>query len=61
MPLGYGKYRQKSNINFQAQKFGERYCSMLAGICVFTGEDVTRAFKGKGKLGPQKKFNRPHH
>ena len=59
--IGYRKYRQKLNINFLAQKFGEKYCSMLAGIYVITGENLTSAFKGKGKLGPQKKLNRPHH
>ena len=61
LDIGFGKYRQKFNINFLAQKFGEKYCSILAGIYVFTGEDVTSAFKRKGKLDPLKKLNRPHH
>ena len=39
----------------------EKYCSMLAEIYVFTGEDVTNAFKGKGKFVPLKQFNWPHH
>ena len=51
----------KSSTSILAQKFGEKYCSMLAGIYVFTSEDVTSAFKGKGKLGSLKKLNRPNH
>ena len=56
LDIGFGN-RQKFNINFLAQKFGEKYCSMLTGIYVFTGEDVTSAFKRKGKLNPLKKLN----
>ena len=26
---------------------------------VFTGEDITSAFKGKGKIGPLKKLKKP--
>ena len=52
LDTGYGKYRQKFNINFLAETFGENYRSMLAGIYVFPGENVTSAFKGKRKLGP---------
>ena len=54
LDVGYGKYRQKFKISFLVQQFGEKYCSMLKGIYVFTGEDVTRAFKEKEKLGPLK-------
>ena len=43
LDIGCEKYRQKFNINFLAQSFGEKYCSMLASIYVFTGEDVTSA------------------
>ena len=31
---------------------------MLLGLYVFTGEDVTSAFKGKGKGGPLKKLQK---
>ena len=54
LDIGYRKYCQKLNIRFLAQKFGEKYCSMLAGIYICTGEDVTSAFKGKTKSGPLK-------
>ena len=47
LDIGYGKYFQKSKINFLAQKFEEKFCSTLAGIYVFTGEDVTSAVKEK--------------
>ena len=40
---------KKFDINFLAQKFGEKYRSRLAGIYTFTAEDVTSAFKGKRK------------
>ena len=60
LDIGCGKYCLKFNINYLSQTFGEKYC-MLAGIYVFTGEDVMNAFKGKRKLGPLKKLNRPHH
>ena len=42
----------RSLTSILAQTLGEKYCSMPAGIYVFTGEDVTIAFKGKRKLGP---------
>ena len=57
LDISCGKYCQKSNINFLAQKFGEKYCSMLSGVYVFTGEDVTNVFKGKIILGPLKNLN----
>ena len=59
--IGYGKIRQKINVSFWARKMGEKYCSMLTGFYVFTGEDVTSSFKGKGKLGPLKKLKNPCH
>ena len=31
---------------------GELYCSSVLGLCVYTGKDGTRAFKGKGKVRP---------
>ena len=61
LDIGYEKYRQKFNINFLAQKFGEKYRSMLAGIYVFTGGDVIECFQGKRKIEYSiKTLNRPH-
>ena len=59
--IGYGKNRQKINVSFLAKKMGEKYYSMLTGFYVFTGEDVTSSFEGKGKLGPLKKLKNPCH
>ena len=53
--IGHGKYRQKFSITFLVQKFGKIYCSMLARIFVFTGEDVSNAFKKK-EIGSSKKI-----
>jgi hypothetical protein len=34
------------------------YCATLLGFYVFSGEDCTSAFKGKGKVGPLKKLEK---
>ena len=55
---GSGKQRQLINVSELAQSLGEDYCATLLGFHVFTGEDCTSAFKGKGKVGPLKSLRR---
>ena len=40
-----------------AESLGPEYCSTLLGD-VFSGEDCTSAFKGKGKVNPLKKLQK---
>lgn len=56
LDTGSGKHRQLINLSELAQSLGEDYCSTLLGFYVFSGEDCTSAFKGKGKVGPLKKL-----
>ena len=51
-----GKNRKIVNVSELAETNGDEYSSTLLGICVFTGEDATSAFKGKGKVVPLKKL-----
>lgn len=51
-----GKHRQIVNVSELAESKGVDYCNTILGLYVFTGEDVTSAFKGKGKVGPLKKL-----
>ena len=44
------------NISEQAESYGHGYSEALLGLHVFTGEDVTSAFKGKGKVLPLRKL-----
>lgn len=44
------------NVSELAESKGTDYCTTILGLYVFTGEDVTSAFKGKGKVGPLKKL-----
>ena len=37
---------------------GEDYCVTLFCYCVFTGDDFTSSFKGKGKVRPPKKLEK---
>ena len=39
-----------------AERRAAEYCIAILGLYVFTGEDATSAFKGKGKVGPLKKL-----
>ena len=56
---GY-KNRQtsKNNINITelADTNGKDYCPTILGLYAFTEEDITSAFKGKGKVGTLKKL-----
>ncbi|XP_063959228.1 uncharacterized protein LOC135154916 [Lytechinus pictus] len=56
LDTGTGKHRQIVNVSELAESKGADYCTTVLGLFVFTGEDVTSAFKGKGKVGPLKKL-----
>lgn len=58
LDTGSGKHRQLVNLSELAESLGEDYCATLLGFYVFTGEDCTSAFKGKGKIGPLKKLEK---
>ena len=58
LDTGSGKHRKLINITELAQSLGEDYCATLIGFYVFSGEDCTSAFKGKGKVGPLKKLEK---
>lgn len=58
LDTGSGKHRQLINLSDLAASLGESYCSALLGFYVFTGEDCTSSFKGKGKVGPLKKLEK---
>ena len=58
LDTGSGKHRRVINVTEQAQLLGEPYCAALLGLYVWTGEDATSAFKGKGKVGPMKKLEK---
>ena len=49
-----GKHRRLVNVSDIASEKGHNYCASIMGLYVFTGEDVTSAFKGKCKVGPWK-------
>ena len=53
-----GKHRQIINVTELAKSFEPEYCTTLLGLYVFSGEDCTSAFKGKGKVGPPKKLQK---
>ena len=58
LDTGSGKHRQLINLSELAESLGEDYCSTLLGYYVFSGEDCTSSFKGKGKVGPLKKLEK---
>ena len=58
LDTGFGKHRKLIDVSAIACSFGEDYCNSLLGIYVYTGEDCTSAFKGKGKVGPIKKLQK---
>ena len=63
LDIGTGKHRQIVNVTQMAESMGADKYKMVLGLYVFTGEDVTSSFKGKGKIGPLKKLQRHpiHH
>ena len=56
LDTGTGKHRQIINVSEVAESLGNGYCTSILSLYVFTGDDVTCAFKGKGKVGPMKKL-----
>ena len=56
LDTGSRKHCQIVNISELSESKGADYCSTMLGLYVFTGEEVTSAFKGKGKVGPLKKL-----
>lgn len=56
--IGIGKHRKIVNVSEMAESMGVDKCSLVLGLYVFTGEDVTSSFKGKGKVGPLKMLER---
>ena len=56
LDIGTGKNRKIVNVTEIADMKGNEFCTTILGLYVFTGEDVTSAFKGKGKLIPLKKL-----
>ena len=56
LDTGTGKNRKVINVSELSQSYGAPYCTALLGLYVFTGEDATSAFKGKGKAGLLKKL-----
>ena len=59
LDTGMGKQRRLINVTELAERKGAEYCTAILGLYVFTGEDATSAFKGKGKgkVGPLKKLH----
>ena len=51
-----GKNQRLINMSALLDEMGKDWCAALLSFYVFTGEDCTSAFKGKGKVAPQKKF-----
>ncbi|XP_066971842.1 uncharacterized protein [Macrobrachium rosenbergii] len=46
------------NVSDLAETMGPDYCAAVMGLYVFTGEDCTSAFKGKGKVAALKKLEK---
>ena len=58
MDTGTGKHQKLINLTEFGKPLGKDYCSALLGFHVFSGEDCTSAFKGKGKVSPFKKLQK---
>jgi len=58
LDTGSGKHRQLIKIAELAESLGEGYCGTLLEFYVFSGEDCTSAYKGRGKMGPLKKLEK---
>ena len=54
--IGVGPKRKLYNISELAAASGPDLCTSLLGLHVFTGEDMTSAFEGRGKAYPLKKL-----
>ena len=44
--IGTGKHQKMINVSEIVESKGEDYCTTIRGLNMFTGEDVTSAFKG---------------
>ena len=53
-----GKHQQIVNVTELGKSLGSDYCTALLGYYVFSSEDCTSAFKGKGKVAPLKKLQK---
>ena len=58
LDIGTGKQRKLVNETELGSVLGHEYCASLLGFYVFTGEDCTSAFRGKGKVAPLKKLQK---
>ena len=58
LDTGSGKHHQSINVTDIAKEKGQVYCTSILGLYIFTGEDVTSAFNGKGKVGPLEKIKK---
>ena len=58
LDTGCGRKRRLINITELAKSLGKEFSNVLLRFYVFTGEDCTSAFKGKGKVQPLKKLKR---
>ena len=47
--MGTRKKRRLVNVSELASTLGKEWCTTLLGFYLFTGENCTSAFKGKGK------------
>ena len=56
LDIGVGKHRRLVNMTELADGYGQDWCTTLLAFYVFTGEDCTSAFKGKGKVSPLKRL-----
>lgn len=58
LDTGTGKHRRIINVTELGKTLKKDYCNALLGFYVFSGEDCTSAFKGKGKVTPLKKLQK---
>ena len=51
----FGKHRHIVNVSELSESKRADYRTTMVDLFVFSGHDVTSAFKGSGKVGPLKK------
>ena len=56
--IGKGRQRRVINITELGRSLGRQWCEILLALYVFTGEDCTGAFPGKGKIKPLQKLEK---
>ena len=57
LDTGTGKHRKLINIGELADELGKDWSATILGFYVFSGEDCSSAFKGKGEVTPLKKLH----